>query len=391
MFTSVDKLFNKPRAGEIAFIHNRQRRLLVKPESFFTSASASVNLTTPSKGFPRTFGLLKVHKAASTTTQGIFMRYGYRRNLTFVLPPEINIFGYPNIISLNESVTSYNTLRPPPGKTFDILCHHVIYNAEAWSTVLPDDAAIVGTIREPFSFFRSSLNYFNPKSIFKLARKYDDPVSVYMKNPLRYERHSLRYSFINNRQALEYGVDPKVILNRDFYAFNTYLREVLDKKFTLVLVAERFEESLVLMKRKFNWTFYDIVYTQKNVRNGFKEDRYTLTDENQVAHKQFAVFDYLLYEFFSTKLDLEIQNQDTSFAAEVKHLKLTRSRVEGYCNFGQLINPALKIRQTDFHDEFTISKEDCGLMNVLEITFTQEIRRRQYGKAFDWPVRPSRN
>lgn len=338
-------------------------------------------------------GFLKVHKAASTTTQAIFLRFGWRNHLTFVLPPEYNKFGYPNIISTNESITKYNTLPPPPGKTFDILCNHVVYGQKEWSTVLPPDSVMVGTIREPFSHFKSVLNYFNPRCIAFVQAAIDpnDPVGTFLKSPSKYEPKNIRYSFTNNRLAFEFGVDPSIILNRDFASFDEYVEEVLDKQFVVVLLAENYDESLVLMKRKLNWSLKDIIYALKNVRSSAKEDRYVLKEEHRALHRNVSVFDYMLYEFFKDRLFKQIEAEGKGFMEEVANFKEIRHYVENFCHTVSQQIHSVKIEKGRWTDSFEISRDDCQLMHVGEIPFTQMIRKAQYGSATWTGIRQTRN
>lgn len=326
------------------------------------------------------YGFLKIHKAASTTVQGIFLRYGWKKNLMFVLPPEYNAFVYPNIISINESITQYNTLPPPSGRTFGILCHHVVYNQEAWASVLPPHAVMIGTIREPFAHFVSTVDYFNPLALSKIAGTSHDPVKTYLQNPLQYEGMGPAYSFLNNRQAFEYGVHPDVIMNKDVDAFIDYITTVLSRQFKVVLIAERLDESLVLLKRRLNWTLSDIMYANKNIRMPGKPHRYQVTEDLRELHKKYAVFDYILYEFFYKKLEEEIRSEGPLFLTEVKHFTNTRAKAERFCH--QFSKPkSMVIAKTQFNEEFSISETDCKLMHLYEIPFTQMIRKAQYGSA----------
>lgn len=328
-------------------------------------------------------GFLKVHKAASTTTQAIFLRFGWRRNLTFVLPPEYNKFGYPNIISTNESITRYNILPPPQGRAFDILCHHVVYGRENWYEILPPDSKFVGTVREPFSHFKSVMDYFNPRSVANIEEFIDrvDPVGTFLKNPTKYESPNVRYSFMNNRLSFEYGVDPEIILRKDFAAFDTYLHEVLDKDFSVVIVAEMFDESLIIMRRKLNWELEDIMYALKNVRNSAKAHRYTTTDEHKILHKNYSSFDYILYSFFKEKLLRQIQEEGESFQQELDYFRDTRKYIENFCHVVPRRVHAIRVDKSQWTEGFDVTRQDCEIMHKGEIAFTQMIRLAQYGSA----------
>lgn len=323
-------------------------------------------------------GLLKVHKAASTTLQAIFLRFGWKRNLTFVLPPEYNYFGYPNIISIYDPPNGNNTLPPPSNKTFDILCHHVLYNKEEWAKYLPLGYSLIGSVREPWELFKSMLNYMNPLYIRRI--KSSDKVATYLHNPLKFEPKDIQLSMTNNRMSIEFGVHPDIITHRNFKAFNAYLKE-LGEDFGVVIVAEQFDESLVLLRRYLHWPLKDILYISKNIRRPWGNETYMPHMEQIENFKSFSAFDYLLYDFFKKKLNNQIAAEGPLFAKEVERFKEVRELVENFC-YGILVDiHYVTISSSEWHPEFDIKRDECDLLRKGEIEFTQDIRKRQYGSA----------
>ena len=193
----------------------------------------------------------EVHKAASSTVQNIFLRFGWYRNLTFVLSPAKNSSGYPNIISLRESLTNSNILPPPEGRHYDILCNHVFYTNEAFRKFMPNDAVFIGILRESFDLYKSILNHFRPAYIYK---KISDllPASTFLRDPLKYEPERLISSWTKGRKAIEYGFPPELFSNYNKTGIDMYL-EKLNKEFKLILIAEYMDESVILMRRYLNW------------------------------------------------------------------------------------------------------------------------------------------
>jgi len=341
--------------------------------------------TVPSN-YKQHIGFLKVHKAASTTTQGIMLRFGWVWNLTFILPPEYGPFFYPNIISLYDSINKENILPPPPGRTFDILCHHVVYDRDAWAKVLPADAAIVGTIREPLSHFRSVVRYFFPQVLMDMRNTSDDPIEEFLLSTKLREKQSPKYTVLNNRLSFEYGVPIHVITSRNITAFNAYVNDVLDKEFSVVIIAERFNEGLILMRRMLNWNLHDILYALKN-RNTY-QPIFTVTEDHRKIHRQHAVLDYLLYEHFVNRFNRQIELEGESFQREVEHFEKIRQDVETFCHVNKSYNDFVTVPASEFNAEFRVDTFDCRLLHLQEISFTQKIRTRQYGSALWRPRRP---
>ncbi|KAK3601833.1 hypothetical protein CHS0354_041753 [Potamilus streckersoni] len=332
-------------------------------------------------------GFVKVHKAASSTTQNIFLRFGYLRNLTFVLPPEKNAFSWPNIISLNESMTTYNIVPPPPGRHFDIVCHHVLYERESFQKFLPNDTAIIGTVREPFSLFKSMLRYMQPSYVMNING--DQKVSQFLRNTFLYEPQNLAHSMTNNRMAFEYGCPSDIIIRRDISAFKDYLR-VLDKDFAVVLLAEKFDESLVLMKRHLHWTLKDILYAKLNVLKSNQDtqdkDTFPLTvdPDDEPWYRNHSILDYYLYDFFKNRLERQIDAAGPDFAEETEQFKTVRKEVEHFCHSTVKDSDSIRIKQSPWNEEFDVTIFDCELMHKYEITFTTMIRERQYNMKSTW-------
>ena len=209
----------------------------------------------------------------------------------------------------------------------------------------------------------------------------DDPVETFLKDPLRYDGTDIRHSYINNRISFEYGVDPFVILNRNLEEFNKYLKTVLDKVFSVVIFVELFDESLIVLRRKLNWALKDVIYVIKNVRDTAIVDKYNVRDELLPLHKNFSMFDYLLYDHFKTKLLTQIQNEGQSFWEELQHFKDVRRNIENFCNSSPRSIKTIRIKQNRWNDVFDISRQECYILHVGEIPFTQMIRARQYGRA----------
>ena len=334
--------------------------------------------TLPSN-YKQHIGFLKVHKAASTTTQGILLRNGWVWNLTFILPPEFGPFFYPNIISLYDSVNNENILPSPPGRKYDILCHHVVYDKDAWAKVLPADAAIIGTIREPLAHFRSVVWYFSPLVLMNMRNSSDDPIAEFLSSKKLREEQSPQYTFLNNRLSFEYGVPVNVITSRNITAFNAYVNDVLDKEFSVVIIAERFNEGLVLMKRMLNWNLQDILYTLKNRNEG--QPIITVTEDHREMHKEYSSLDYLLYEHFVNRFNRQIELVGKSFQREVEQFKKIREDVETFCHDVNPHNDFVAVPESEFNAEFRVDTFVCELMHIGEIPFTQKIRARQYGAA----------
>ena len=277
-----------------------------------------------------------------------------------------------------------NTLPPPENRSFDVLCHHVIYGKKEWDKILPLGYALVGTVREPWNLFKATLNYMKPFYFNRI--KEENFIHAFLEDPRKYEPKNFRMSLTNNRMSFEFGVNHDIIFNRDYSAFKQYL-EKLDREFDVVIVAERYDESLVLMKRYLEWSMEDIIYASKNVLSKHYRFTFQTTLDDQEKFANYSVFDHILYDFFKKRLDKQIIAEGPSFADEVKQFQAVRAFVENFCRKVPHSVKTVVIEESDWNPTLEISREDCTLLIQSELVFTQAIRLRQYGSA-TWTKKP---
>ena len=351
----------------------------IQPEAFIgqfaPEAAEGTTYHPPPKEEVQHIAFLKVHKAASSTAQNIFLRFGWYRNLTFVLSPAKNPSGYPNIISLRESLTNSNILPPPEGRHYDILCNHVFYTNEAFRKFMPKDAVFIGILREPFELYKSILNYFRPAYIYKKINNMF-PASAFLRDPSKYEPKRLIASWTRGRMAIEYGFPPELFSSYNRTGIDMYL-EKLNKEFKLILIAENMEESVIMLRRYLNWKTKDIIYLDLNVARKKNETMLSKAFDRDF-YKSYAKIDYDLYNFFYKRLKEQIRAEGSDFDDELLQFKELRKITNEYCKQQERFTP-IQIEATRWSEAFEISKSDCAELQRGEMSFIQQIRIRQYG------------
>ncbi|XP_064601436.1 galactose-3-O-sulfotransferase 2-like [Liolophura sinensis] len=192
---------------------------------------------------------IKVHKAGSSTIANILFRFGISRNLTFLMPAR------DVTVSLHLSQPWRNILPVPPGADhYDILSNHAVYEKSEIKRLFPSDSVIIAVLRKPMGQLESSMYYYYSKQY----DGHDDKVGAYLKNPelLRSDR------YINNSMAYELGVPRQQFFNESFVRAHA---EVISKEIDFIMILERLDESLVLLKRRLCWKLQDIIYIIRNV------------------------------------------------------------------------------------------------------------------------------
>ncbi|XP_052801518.1 galactose-3-O-sulfotransferase 2-like isoform X1 [Mya arenaria] len=339
------------------------------------------NLTIPEV---RHVGFLKVHKAGGSTIQNILFRFGIRRNVSFVMPVtqyKLSEFGK----------VPYDILNNKQGHHFDILTIHSVYNESVYARLLPRDAARVAIVRDPLEVMVSGAYYHRDVWGVDYLRKV--PNDNYIKNlilfPEMYDNNE--FSLTRNSMAMDFGF-PKGLHCTESDRVQHYL-SYLNENFDLVMILERFDESLVLLKRLLRWTLKDILYIPQNTHHHPAISDLNLSSSDISKFELRNFLDVSLYHYFSNIFKSKVLAAGDDFKYEVEHLQSVVSKVTDYCVFHERHSSSrdLTVYQSDWNAEFTVNAEDCREMMTSELYFIDKIRsdvklnlRGVYNKTFSF-------
>ena len=309
----------------------------------------------------RHIGFLKVHKAASSTMQNIFFRFGLKRNLTFVFTEHPNYFS-------REYGKPIPLVKPTKRSGFDILCNHGVFNYDLYSSLLPNDTVYIGIVRDPLAVFISAVNFYTQKSqmISYLGKVPGNKLQNLIRKPEIYDKGLFSYS--KNVMARDFG----------FAANRKSVREKLmelDGQFRLVILVEYFEESLILMKRFLNWRLQDILFISNNVY-GKGRSIADLTPKDIELFKKRNALDYAVYNFFYGRFWKLFEMEGDDIHSEVLNYKNALQLVYTFCKQPE-VKESLTISRTEWNQEIVVSKDDCKFMTMDELTFIRHLRALQ--------------
>ncbi|XP_060077606.1 galactosylceramide sulfotransferase-like [Ylistrum balloti] len=311
---------------------------------------------------------VKVHKAASTTVQNIFLRYGYENDLVFALPRA------GSTISVQQTVRSDMILPPPPNRPYDIICSHVRYNREAFSKIMPNDTKYIGVVREPFRHFQSNLQYYRQRSVLKIPG--NRPVLEYLLHNDKYMTFGGNIPTTYNRMAFDFGFPDALFWSKNFTNIHQHLLK-LDKEMDLVIITEYFDESIVLMRRLLNWDLKYVLYGKLNSKRK-KDPRLEIGPEEETLYKNWAHIDYELYNFFLNKLKNKLNQQPSDFFEELDYFRRTRTKYDNYCISSMHGGPAeISFEGSKWNKPFVVRKEHCSHVYIREMPFFNQLRARR--------------
>lgn len=330
---------------------------------------------------------LKVHKAGSTTIMNIFIRFALSNDLNLVLPRRSNGSGF-NYLGYGKTLNRSNIIPLPGNETYNILCNHVVYNKEAFDSVMPRDSVYVAILREPKSHFISAASYYGFIPVLKKAFPELKNASAgtlldkFLRKVSTSGSDSGRgLSYVNNRQAFDFGIPTSLFRNK--FAINKYI-EKLDQEFPLVMIMEHFEESLVLMKRYLCWDLQEILYVPLNINKGKKKNPVQLPAESEKFLHYFDYADFQLYDHFVKRFEDQMAMEGPGFQEEVSKFREIKAQVTEFCQSKPTSDRSLIVEPSRWNSKFNVTSEDCKEMMLPELPMMSMLIDSANSRYSDW-------
>ncbi|KAL8573712.1 hypothetical protein ACOMHN_018987 [Nucella lapillus] len=334
-----------------------RRRLWPRSEALADQYPWTVNHTSTHPEEVRHVVFVKVHKAASTTLFSIFIRFAHSRRLNVMFP----IKG--NLLSQSDPELSSLIPHPPsPPFLFDVLCHHVIFNRSLLRPYFPADTKHVAIVRDPRRQLWSAFYFYR----YVFHKKYLRPINSFeefIHKQSTIEPLSVYESMTNNRMSVDMGLDPHR-LNDPSYV-SSFIKH-LDDVFELVLIADRFDESVLLLKRRFSWTMKDVVYRALNTRRKsihFEE----LSPDAENKSQQFQRFDVAVYKHFLKVFDQKVAEEGQDFTEELIYYLAIQNRIKQFCSKTNMSGFELVIPSSRWDKQFSIHHSECPILTLREV------------------------
>ncbi|XP_035660634.1 galactosylceramide sulfotransferase-like [Branchiostoma floridae] len=319
---------------------------------------------------------MKVHKCGSSLISHMFLRFGYEHNLTVALPRQVGR----EVIGGFGTINDGDYLHPPGGKRWNIFGHHAIYNRTCFRQLMAPNTRYVAILREPLQRIQSAFSYFHLEKGFPGLQnetpKGIAPVITYLDRPRYWDPlfklKSVSTKTWNNMVLLREHVCFRNCMSRDLglaegdYSNHTAVEEFvrgIENDFKTMLILEYLPASLILLKRRMCWTFYDILYiTGPHSRNQKYRLKAPITDEMKRTFYEHNYADLVLYTRFNESLHRQISQESADFQEEVNHFKHVNSNVSKYCHS--------KTRQEK--GDFLLGKADGTTLSLLAKYFAYD-------------------
>ncbi|KAK4301247.1 hypothetical protein Pmani_026582 [Petrolisthes manimaculis] len=230
---------------------------------------------------------LKNHKCASSAIQNILFRYAEQHDLQPALPDHSNYFGG----GLRTFRSEFYTGSPWAKLGVNIFAIHTKWNHDEVAKIMPNNTVYVTIIREPTSLFTSLFSY----SLFQKRTGLTADEYI-LQTPVEGKRLLGWLGF--NQMTWDLGMIKEDMNNLTKVA--RMVREASDR-FDLVMVAERMEESLVLLAHLMCWPLSDVIVPKLNARS----DKYHFNMSQEILKvlQEKQAPDHLVYDHFQRRFD----------------------------------------------------------------------------------------
>ncbi|XP_069755602.1 galactosylceramide sulfotransferase-like [Narcine bancroftii] len=233
---------------------------------------------------------LKTHKTGSSTLLNILLRYSERHGLTFAFPSGgRHDFYYPSFFS-PTFVSGYS-----PSSCFNVLANHMRFDAGEVERIPPRERLYFTILRFPSHLFESSFRYYGPIIPLTWSLPGPDKMATFLHQPWAFYRPgAFNAHYLRNLQFFDLGFDKD--MDPSHPALPGILRSI-EERFSLVMLMEYFDESLVLLKDVLCWELEDILYLPHNSRE--QESVAPLVPKMEELALLWNHLDYLLYRHFN--------------------------------------------------------------------------------------------
>ncbi|KAL1466669.1 hypothetical protein MTO96_026464 [Rhipicephalus appendiculatus] len=283
---------------------------------------------------------LKTHKCASSTVMNILLRYGTEHGLNFVLPK-------------SDST-------------------HYIGHPEEVHALMPADSLYVTIVRRPDSLFESLYSYCDMGKTFKRNltmfsrdRKLTGSLS----------RHRVERKIIGfNQMSFDLGYKGRFDSEQ---AVAKFVKKIASS-FHLVMLADRFDESLVLLKHLLCWNTTDMAALKINSRSTCRRrPRNSCCDSTPPT--------WQLYNYFAKVFDEKVKAFGVDrMAAEVEELRAKQREYYDRCVKAEVPIQKLYPRYKRKNVVAFKSKDNstlCRHLTLDELAFHEEVKKMQQARV----------
>lgn len=282
---------------------------------------------------------------------------------------------------------------PGDSAHFDILSSSLRFDLSELKKAMPPDPIFITILRDPVHTFESIFAYHSSSipafTAAKIAASNRTALSIFLNSPETFWDPKIpQDGLAKNPMTFDLGLNNHV-WNSSWPADLALLEET----FNLVMIAEHFDESLVLLGALLNLELEELAYVRLNSRA--VKDIHPLHETTKAKIKAWNNLDVLMYEYFKQIFwEKAKQYGRLRLQREVKLLRACTERIRQKCLARRGVPPeeledltrpwqtnSLTILGYDVHKNLTKQEQGFCLRMVLpEHQYHAHLYYQQYGR-----------
>jgi len=347
-----------------------------------TKRAKSSQHTPPRNCTPVTkISFAKTHKTGGSTLQNILLRYGFKHGHRIALPHKHWFFSLENQFKA-DMVANFSWSK---NRKFDIIASHSLWDPKEVDKVIGKPSVKFSLLRDPVDAFESGFVYMGIGKYHKSGTEIDINEYANQILMLRYPQRAPKAHFDVGESLWDLGLSNEKL--KDQQAVSNKILE-LENQLDLILISERFDESLILLKDKLCWNLEDVAYIRQNERT--QKHKSKMTSKTREILREWLWADYQLYIYFKEKFEKTIGEIDTTYLqSELEQLQYLNNNLKEKCQAEVVDNESLKGKKghmaNDMVKAYTVI-ENCTYYVISEPSFFNAIRKTYLLQASSKPT-----
>lgn len=214
----------------------------------------------------------------------------------------------------------------------DVLMNHFIWNKDEVESLMGSNVAAFTILRNPITIFESFYSFVHLTEEFGMdAKKF---IQLLRENDPKTWRNTSTADSVHKimRGVYNYSISHSLGLPydsiQDDVAIEKYISK-LEKEFDLVMITEKMEESLILLRYLMCWQLEDIVVFDYRVRGSNSLVKLSQEDEKEL--RKWLKADLKIYKHFYKVFDARVAHYPGNIAGEIQQRINEREKRRSEC------------------------------------------------------------